>query len=268
MSKTIAVINQKGGVGKTTTTFNLGANLAKENQRVLLIDLDSQGNLSSYIGWEIDELPRIEDLMGFVISLNSISNALENENLLSLTEIFKSAIRKNEKENIDYIPATKLLAGLDSAIDENHFRGKERILKVIVDAVSNDYDYILIDCPSPLATHTMNALTASDSIIIPVQTENFALEGLGDIFDTCKRVKVLHNPKLEINGILPTMTSHTKMSKQVLEILNEQFPALVYKANISRSTEASNSTAEQKSVRGKLGLQYNQVAKEFIERVV
>lgn len=268
MCKTIAVINQKGGVGKTTTTFNLGTNLAKENQRVLLIDLDSQGNLSSYIGWEADELPRIEDLMGNIISCKSIESSLQEENIVPLTDIFESSIRKNEKENIDYIPATKLLAGLDAAIDENNFRGKERILKVIIDAIGKNYDYILIDCPSPLATHTMNALTASDAIIIPVQTENFALEGLGDIFDTCKRVKILHNPKLEINGILPTMTSHTKMSKQVLEILHEQFPELVYKSSISRSTEASNSTAEQKSVRGKLGMQYSQVAKEFIERAV
>ena len=253
-AKVIAIANQKGGVGKTTTTLNLAAGLVKENKQVLVIDLDPQGNLTDYLGHEYDDQPTITDLMMSVV----------NNNPIEVTE----AIRKN-KEGVHYIPSNILLSSADLFLATAFCR--EQILKQILrqDALSG-YDYILIDCLPSLGVLLTNALTASDTMLIPVQAQKFALDGIEQLEQVYRLVKNSINPQLEIQGVLLTMSDNTNMSKAVEEALQERFADSLFKTRISKSVEATNSTYEQRSLiatkRSKLGAQYAGVVKELLGR--
>lgn len=257
MSKTkiLSVANQKGGVGKTTTALNIAAGLVKVNKKVLLLDLDPQGNLSDYLGYEPDGKPTIAELMIGVVSGNRI-------------EVLK-CIRKG-KEGIDYIPSNIALSSADFFLITA--MNREQVLKkVLDDKVAEAYDYIIIDCLPSLGILLINALAASDSVIIPVQAQKFALDGLDLLLNIYKMVKKNINPNLNINGVLVTMADHTNMSKAVIDALIDRFGDKVYKTRISRSVEATNSTYTQRSLvtirNSKLGREYEAVTTEVMERI-
>lgn len=268
MAKTIAVANQKGGVGKTTTTVNLGVNLAKQGKKVLLVDFDPQGNLSSYLGYKNDGLPTVSDMLNYVIQQAVIpytpgkTNFEQNE----FMDFMDAAIRNNKVEGVDYIPSTIILSGAEQTLMNAMCR--ESILKTALSYELPHYDYILIDCPPSLGVLSINGLTASDELLVPVQAQNFALDGLIQLMDTLKRIQAGANPRLKLNGFIVTMTNNTKMSRDVSDTLISQFGTLVYQTAISSSTSAPTSTVEQKSLRGKLGEQYHQAAEEFLMREV
>lgn len=252
--KIISIANQKGGVGKTTTTMALGAALAAKGKRVLLIDLDPQGNLSEYLGYEPDELPTVYELLA-AMAAGKQPDA-------------ERCIRRNEAEQVDYIPATLALSGVDVLMQTAI--GKESILHRALQAPAfGGYDYILIDCLPSLGNLTLNALGASDSVLVPVQVQKFALDGLEALLDIVRMVRQLVNPRLEVEGIVRTMRDGTNMSSAVEQSLFEQFGEAVFSAAISRSVQAANSTAMHCSLvsyKNKLGSEYKALAEEFLLR--
>ncbi len=220
MEKIIAITNQKGGVGKTTTAVNLTACLAELGKRVLLIDTDPQGNATS----------------GFSI------NKVEQENTiyqLLLGEAgIKECIIKDVLPNISVIPANVNLAAAE--IELIGIENKEFILKKEVEYIMDDYDYIIIDCPPALNTLTLNAMTTASSVIVPIQCEYLALEGLSDLIQTINLVRERLNPVLELEGIVFTMyDSRTLLSAQVVENVAEHFPDKIYKTHIPRNVRLS-----------------------------
>lgn len=255
MSKIIAIANQKGGVGKTTTAFNLAVGLSQQGKSVLLIDLDPQGNLTDYIGHEPDELPTISDLMHAASMGKSVS--------------VDEAIRHNEFEGVDYIPSNILLSSAEMFLSSCFSR--EKILKkILADDCLKRYDYILIDCLPSLGILLVNALTASDSVIIPVQAQKFSLDGISLLLQIISMVQEDLNRKLVIDGVLVTMVDRTIMAQAVVEALQAQFGDKVYHTQISKSVEATNSTYEQRSLTrqhsSKLGSQYTEVVKEMLSK--
>lgn len=255
--KIISISNQKGGVGKTTTTVNLAAGLQANGKKVLCIDLDPQGNLSDYLGYQPDELPTMSDLM-LCFANNSYVNPAE-------------AIKTSSQNNLDYIPSNIALSSAEFFLATCFAR--EKILKKILnDDNLKDYDYILIDCLPSLGILLVNALSAADSVIIPVQAQKFSLDGIKLFIPVFEQVKSNINEKLKIEGILATMIDNTNMSKAVEDTLKQQFGELVFKNSIHRSVEATNSTYEclnlvaQKNSR--LGAEYLSLAQELIEREV
>jgi len=220
MGKIIAIVNQKGGVGKSTTSINLGACLTKEGKKVLLIDSDPQGNTTSGIGIEKKSLQ------------SCIYDLLVND--IKVEEI----IQKTEIEGLDVIPATIQLAGAEvelvSAIS------RETKLKRALDGIREAYEYILIDCPPSLGLLTLNALTAADSVIIPIQCEYYALEGLSQLFNTIQLVRKHLNPALEIEGVVLTMYDpRTNLGQQVAEEVKNFLPNKVYETVIPRNIRLS-----------------------------
>lgn len=252
--KIIAIANQKGGVGKTTTALNIAAGLVKASKKVLVIDLDPQGNLSQYIGYEPDGKPTIGELMN-----NVVTGAIPNVG---------DCIR-HSPEAIDYIPSNISLSSADFFLITAMSR--EQVLKkVLADGSLQQYDYILIDCLPSLGILLINALAASNSVLIPVQAQKFALDGLNLLLDIFKMVKGNINPSLQLEGVLITMADNTKMAKAVEEALQEQFAEKLFRTKISKSVEATNSTYEQKSLvairRSKLGQEYMSITEELIDR--
>ncbi|MEG6617238.1 AAA family ATPase [Peptococcaceae bacterium 1198_IL3148] len=220
MSKIIAIANQKGGVGKTTTAVNLSCSIAMEGKRVLLVDMDPQGNSSSGLGIEKDQLE------------NCIYNVLVEG--LPLLQIRQSAMI----EKLDIIPATVQLAGAEIELVTRNNR--ERILKTALAPAIEIYDYIIIDCPPSLGLLTLNSLTAADSLLIPIQCEYYALEGLGQLLNTYNLVKQNLNTKLEIEGVLLTMfDARTNLSIQVVEEVKKYFKNKVYKSIVPRNVRLS-----------------------------
>lgn len=270
MAKIIALANQKGGVGKTTTTFNLGAKLAQQNQAVLLVDIDPQGNLSSYAGFDPaeDKAPTMSELVSMVHTDGLACKEVqlrEDEKMASEAEqIITNAVRHCESEKLDFLPTTIKLTGAETLVINAFCR--EKILSTILSYVEHAYDYILIDCPPALGTLSINALTACDEVLVPVQAQNFALDGLIQLLDTIRRVRGSSNPNIVINGFLLTMVKHNNMSREVSDALTKQFKEKVYPIVISDSTAAPTSTVEMQSIRGKLGEQYHAVAMELLER--
>jgi chromosome partitioning protein len=254
MTKIISIANQKGGVGKTTTAFNIAAGLKKSGKKVLLVDLDPQGNLSQYLGFKTDGKETIGELM---------NDAVKGE-----TPNVNQCIRTSA-EGIDYIPSSISLSSADFFLITAMSR--ESVLKKVLSSITmRQYDYIIIDCLPSLGILLINALAASDSVIIPVQAQKFALDGLVLLLNIIKMVKSNINPQLDIKGILITMTDNTNMAKAVEESLKNDYGNLVFKSKISRSVEATNSTYEQKSLisskHSKLGQEYMNAAHELIER--
>lgn len=254
MSKVISIANQKGGVGKTTTALNIAAGLLKIGKKVLLIDLDPQSNLSQYLGYEPDNRPTISELMSTAV----------NGSTLKASECIRTS-----KENIDYIPSNITLSSADFFLITAMSR--ETVLKkVLGDEALKVYDYIIIDCLPSLGILLINALAASDSVLIPVQAQKFALDGLDLLLNIYSMVKTNINPGLKIEGVLITMADNTNMSNAVTEILIKRFQDNVFTTRISRSVEATNSTYEQKSLvekkNSKLGKEYIAVTQELINR--
>ena len=219
MGKIIAVANQKGGVGKTTTSVNLSAVLAEKGKHVLLLDADPQGNATSGIGAE----KNVE---------KSLYDVLINE------EPIKNTVQKTEIKNLDICPSNINLAGAEVELVSQMSR--EHRLKEQLDIVKDDYDYIIIDCPPSLGLITINSFTASNSILIPVQCEYYALEGLGQLINTINLVKKHLNKSLEIEGAVLTMYDiRTNLSNQVVKEVKKYFDNKVFKTVIPRNVRLS-----------------------------
>ena len=215
LGKIVAIANQKGGVGKTTTTINLSTILAKKGKKVLMVDTDPQGNATSGLG--------IDKSVHFSV-YDVIINDVEIENTLQTTMV----------KNLDVCPSNINLAGAE--VELVSMMSREQRLKEKMDCVKDKYDYIIIDCPPSLGLITLNAFTASDSVLIPVQCEYYALEGLGQLINTINLVKKHLNPDLEIEGALLTMFDiRTNLSNQVVKEVSKYFENKVYKTVIPRN---------------------------------
>lgn len=220
MGKIIALANQKGGVGKTTTSVNLGACLAYIGKRVLLVDVDPQGNATSGIGIEKADVEHcIYDILVDDVDI-------------------KGVIKPSEVENLDIIPATVQLAGAEIELVPTISR--EVRLKRALEAVKHHYDFIVIDCPPSLGLLTINALTAADAVLIPVQCEYYALEGLSQLLNTVRLVQKHLNKELMIEGVLLTMLdARTNLGIQVIDEVKKYFQDKVYKTIIPRNVRLS-----------------------------
>ncbi len=220
MSKIIALANQKGGVGKTTTSMNLAASLATLEKRVLLIDADSQANASSGLG----------------VDLSKVDCSIY-ECLINGADVHE-AIYTTDIDRLDIIPSNINLVGAE--VEMLNFEGREYILRNLLRTVDREYDYVLIDCSPSLGLITVNALTAAHSVIIPVQCEYFALEGISKLLNTIKIVKKKLNPGLEIEGFLLTMyDSRLRLANQIYDEVKRHFQELVFKTVIQRNVKLS-----------------------------
>ena len=216
MGKIISVANQKGGVGKTTTTVNLAASLGALEKKVLLVDADPQANATSSLGLNNDD---------FEINIYQVFEHIGD---------IKKSIIKTNSPNLFIIPSHIDLVAVEIELVDKPNR--EMMLKNALNKVSDEFDYILIDCPPSLGLITLNALSASNSIIIPIQCEYFALEGLGKLLNTIKSIQKIHNNLLEIEGMLLTMyDSRLRLSKQVVEEVKKHFYNMVFNTIISRN---------------------------------
>lgn len=247
----ITIANQKGGVGKTTTVVNIAAGLAEKGKKVLCIDLDPQGNLSDYLGFDFAEGSTIVDVL---------------KNNAALSDCIVAA----KSEPIDYIPADITLATADMFLAQTMCR--EQILRkaISADPKIKEYDFILIDCLPSLGILVTNALAAADGVIVPVQVQKFALNGIVQFEDVFNLVKENINPELQLLGILETMTDNTQMAQAVDVALKQRYGDLVFNTSISRRIEAANSTAEQRSLIAKkssfLGGQYRSLVDEILTK--
>lgn len=248
MAKIIGIANQKGGVGKTTTAVNLAAALGVLEKKVLIIDADPQANATSGLG--------VEEVR------NSTYNLLEH------SEKVEDCIYKTSSPNLDIIPShIDLVAAEIELVDKEN---REFMLRTALEPIKDQYDFIIIDCAPSLGLITINALTAADSVIVPIQCEYFALEGLGKLLNTIKNVQNIHNPDLSIEGLLLTMyDSRLRLSNQVVEEVNMHFPEMVFETVISRNVRLSEAPSFGESIlmydaESKGAVQYIQLAEEVL----
>jgi len=229
MGKIIAIANQKGGVAKTTTAVNLSAWLSIMGQKVLLVDIDPQGNASTGVGLDKDEI----ELCIYDILINGVSA--------------REVIVPCAVEKLELIPATIELAGAE--VELVGLADREKILKKALEEIKDGYDFIFIDCPPSLGMLTLNALTAADSVIIPIQCEFYALEGLGQLMNTIRMVQQQLNPHLVLEGVLLTMfDGRTNLAIQVVEEVKKHFREKVYRAIVPRNVRLSEAPSHGKPV--------------------
>ena len=258
MTKVIAIANQKGGVGKTSTTVNLGAGLVRQGFDVLLVDMDSQGNLTMALGFQDpDEMP-------FTIA-NVLQKAVREETIRPEEGILTNA------EGIDLMPSNVQLSGVELALINEY--GREAVLKQYIDAVRLNYDYILIDCAPSLSVLTINALVAADSVLIPTQPQYFSMAGIQMFYDTFCKVKRKMNPALQIEGVLVTMMDNRpNFTKDLVAQLRESYGDTfkVFDTEIPTSIRMSESSARGKSIfaydrKNKVAAAYEKLTREVIE---
>jgi virC1 protein len=255
--KVIAIANQKGGVGKTTTTFNLGVALKNQGKRVLVVDADPQGDLTTYMGYNESELKTtLAQLMESVIYDSQLDT--------------KQAILNNA-EGIDLIPSDLDLSATEAMLV--NAMSREVTLRTILNNVKKDYDYVLIDCMPSLGMLTINALSCSDKVVIPVQDHFLAAKGMGHLLKTVSRVKRTINPNLEVGGILLTLVNkRTNLSKETIQDLKETYGRAIklYDTQIPLAVKTAESTSRGKSIfkydkNSKVATAYEDFAKEVLE---
>ena len=253
MGRTIAIANQKGGVGKTTTAINLSACLAEAGQRVLTIDFDPQGNATTGLGLEKEQ---IEDTV-YELLLGDCT--------------LEDCLMRDVQENLDVLPSDSNLAGAE--IELLDVENKESVLNGYLETIRDQYDFIIIDCPPALGLMTLNVLTAADSVIIPIQAEFYALEGLSQLVKTIHAVTKNLNPDLDILGILLTMyDGRTNLSVQVRDEVESYFGDTVFKTVIPRSVKLSEAPGFGQPItlyapKSKGGVAYKKLSREVLKRV-
>ncbi len=251
MGKIVAVFNQKGGVGKTTTNVNLTASMGSLGKRILVLDLDPQGNTTS----------------GYGIEKETIENTIY-EIIIDGYSI-KDSIIKTEFENVDLISSTSDLAGCEIELSER--KNREFILRDALEEVKEDYDYIFIDCPPSLGMLTINSLCASNSVLIPIQCEYYALEGVSQLMNTINLVKTRLNPNIEIQGVVLSMfDGRAKLSIEVVDEVKKYFRGSVYTTIIPRNVRLAEAPGHGKPVmyydsKCKGSVAYMELAEEFID---
>ena len=252
MAKTVAILNQKGGVGKTTTAVNLTACVGAEGKKALLIDIDPQGNSTS--GFGVDK--RKTEVSSYAV--------------LTGTKTAKEAVIHTAFQNVDLIASNMNLAGAELEIIDR--KNRESLLKTAVAPVWGDYDYIFLDCPPSLGLITLNALTCADTFLVPIQCEYYALEGLSQLMATVRQIKRLYNPYIELEGVLLTMyDGRLNLTQQVVEEVKKFFPKKVYKTTIPRNVRLSEAPSfgqpvlyYDKSSKGAVA--YGELAREFLAK--
>tara|TARA_B110000046_G_scaffold185987_1_gene231070 strand:+ start:21208 stop:21972 length:765 start_codon:yes stop_codon:yes gene_type:complete len=252
MGKIIAIANQKGGVGKTTTSINLAASLGVLEKKVLLIDADPQANASSGLGIDVDSVE------------------FGTYQVLEHTISAKETIVKTTSPNVDIIPAHIDLVAIEIELVDKEDR--EYMLKKSLIEIRDDYDYIIIDCAPSLGLITLNSLVAADSVIIPIQCEYFALEGLGKLLNTIKSIQNIHNADLDIEGLLLTMfDSRLRLSNQVVDEVRKHFSSMVFDTIIRRNIRLGEAPSYGESIiaydaTSKGAINYLNLAQELIKK--
>ena len=255
--KVIAITNQKGGVSKTTTTFNLGVALAKQGKRVLVVDVDSQSNLTTYAGWyDEDELK---------YTLTDLMEQSMNDDEIKIKESIL-----HHSENVDLIPSNLSLSALENSL--TYAMSREYTLRNCLSSIKDDYDYILLDCQPSLGMLTINALASANSVIIPVQSEYFALRGMTDLFKTINKVRRQINPALKIDGALLTLVdSRANLPKEIATQLKDNYGSILklFNTQIPRAVKTAESTSSGGSVfsydkSGRVANVYSSFAKEVL----
>ncbi|MCM1083319.1 MAG: AAA family ATPase [Clostridium sp.] len=257
MGKTVAICNQKGGVGKTTTTISLGVALARQGKRVLLVDADPQADLTNSLGWYNSD--------DMAVTLSSILEGLIHDKELDVREAIL-----HHAEGVDIIPANIELSSVETQLVTTMSR--ERSLKHILDSVNDDYDYTLIDCMPSLGMITINALTAADSLIIPVQAQYLPAKGMTQLLQTVSKVKRYLNPNLDIEGVLITLKDgRTNLAKETSNMLRSNFGQMlnVFETEIPVATKAAETSAHAKSIfeydpAGTVAAAYDKLGKEVM----